>query len=56
MKTWLKMQYFNKDPELRTGVNERLKSQAAKFNDNGIIKLVQHYDKCLNFNRDYVEK
>jgi len=33
-----------------------LKSQAAKFYDDGINKLVHRYDKCLNLNGDYVEK
>jgi len=55
MKTWLAMQRFD-DAELQAGVNEWLKSQAAKFYDDGINKLVHCYDKCLNLNGDYVEK
>ena len=56
MKTWLTTQCFDDDAELQAGVNEWLKSQAAKFYDDGINKLVHRYDKCLNLNGDYVEK
>ena len=56
MKTWLATQRFDDDAELQTGVNERLKPQAATFYDDGINKLVDRYDKCLNLNGDYVEK
>ena len=56
MKTWLTKQCFNDDAELQAGVNEWLKSQVAKFYDDGINKLVHCYDKCLNLNGDYVEK
>jgi len=31
-------------------------SQAASFYDEGIQKLVQRYDKCLNNGGNYVEK
>ena len=55
VKTWLATQPFD-DAELQAGVNEWLKSQAAKFYDDGINKLVHHYDKCLSLNGDYVEK
>ena len=55
MKIWLATQRFNDDAELQAGVNEWLKSQAAKFCDDRINKLVQRYDKCLNLNGDYVE-
>ena len=56
MKTWFATQRFDDDAELQAGVNVRLKSQAAKFYDDGINKLVHRYDKCLNLNGDYVEK
>ena len=39
MNTWLATQRFD-DAELHAGVNEWLKSQAAKFYDDGINKLV----------------
>ena len=55
-KTWLAKQRFDDDAELHAGVNEWLKSQAAKFYDDGINKLVHRYDRCLNLNGDYVEK
>jgi len=53
---WLATQRFDDDAELQAGVNEWLKSQAAKFYDDEINRLVQRYDKCLNLNGDYVEK
>ena len=56
MKTWLSTQFFDDAAELQAGVNEWLKSQAVTFYDDGINKLVHRYDKCLNFNGDYVEK
>jgi len=56
MKTWLAKQRFDDDAELQAGVNEWLKSQAAKFYGDGINKRVHRYDKCLNLNGDYVEK
>jgi len=56
MKTWLTKQRFDDNAELQAGMNEWLKSQAAKFYDDGINKLVQRYDKCLNLNGDCVEK
>ena len=56
MKTWLATQRFDDDAELQAGMNEWLKSQAATFYDDGINKLVDRYDKCLNLNGDYVEK
>uniref|UniRef100_A0A670YH07 Mos1 transposase HTH domain-containing protein n=1 Tax=Pseudonaja textilis TaxID=8673 RepID=A0A670YH07_PSETE len=47
---------FDDDMELRTGMTDWLKSQAAEFYDNGITKLVHCYDKCLNLFDEYVEK
>jgi len=56
MKTWLATQRFDDDAEIQAGLNEWLKSQVAKFYDDGINKLVHCYDKCLNLSGDYVEK
>lgn len=56
MKSWLATQRFDDDAELREGVTNWLRSQAAEFYDNGISKLVYRYDKCLNLYGDYVEK
>jgi len=39
MKTWLATRRFDDDAEMQAGVNEWLKSQAAKFYDDGINKL-----------------
>ncbi|GBN28237.1 hypothetical protein AVEN_24086-1, partial [Araneus ventricosus] len=43
MKTKLATQRFESDAELRAGVNEWLKHQAAEFYRDGIDKLVQRY-------------
>uniref|UniRef100_A0A8C5RFZ3 Transposase n=1 Tax=Laticauda laticaudata TaxID=8630 RepID=A0A8C5RFZ3_LATLA len=56
MKTWLGTQHFDDDAELRAGLTDWLKSQTAEFYDNGITKLVNRYDKCLNLFSKYVEK
>ena len=56
MKTWLATQCFDDDAVLQAGVNEGFKSQAEKFYDDGINKLLHCYDKFLNLNGDYVEK
>jgi len=56
MKTWLATQRLEDDAEMQSGVIEWLMSQAAKFCDDGIGKLVQRYDKCLKLNGDCVEK
>ena len=42
--------------ELQTSVENRLKAQAAGFYDKGNGKLVPHYEKCLCWSIDYVEK
>ncbi|KAJ4435558.1 hypothetical protein ANN_18174 [Periplaneta americana] len=47
MKTWLDSKRFDDDEELKTSVVGWLQSQAAKFYDCGISKLVKRY-KCLN--------
>ena len=38
------------------GAAGRLWSQAASSYEDGIQKLVPHYDKCLNNGGNYVEK
>jgi len=42
--------------EVKEAVSTCFASQAASFYDEGIQKLVQHYDKCLNNGGNYVEK
>ena len=58
MKVWLGTQRLRvkKDEELIDGVKDWLSSQLATFHDAGIVKLVSHYDKCLNSEGDYDEK
>ena len=42
--------------EVKEDVTTCFPSQAASFYDEGIQKLVQHYDKFLNNGANYVEK
>ena len=42
--------------EVKEAVTTCFASQAASFYDEGIQKLVQRYDKCLNNGGNYVEK
>jgi len=44
------------DNELKDGVQKWLTSQAAASYEEGIQKLVPHYNKCLNNGGEYVEK
>lgn len=42
IKIWFKKQHFDNDEELQAGMVKLLKSQAAKFYNVGIIKMVSH--------------
>jgi hypothetical protein len=42
--------------EVKETVTGWLNGLAADFHDEGIMKLVQHLDKYLNRNGDYIEK
>ena len=42
--------------EVKEAITTCFASQAASFYDEGIQKLVQHYDKCLNNGGNYVKK
>jgi len=56
LKQWLGGQRFDEDEELKTAVDNWFNSQAANFYAEGLKKLVQRYEKCLEVNGDYVEK
>jgi histone-lysine N-methyltransferase SETMAR len=56
LKKFLAGQRFNNDEDVKRAVQKWLSSQAAMFYDNGIQKLVFHYDKCLSNGENYVEK
>jgi len=43
-------------PEVKETVSTCFALRAASFCDEGIQKLVQHYDKCLNNDGNYVKK
>jgi hypothetical protein len=42
--------------KVKETVTDWLNGLAADFYDKGIVKLVQHLDKCLNRNGGHVEK
>jgi len=47
---------FDDDNDLKDAVQKWLTLQTATFYEEGIQKLVPHYDKCLNNGGEYVEK
>jgi len=56
LKSFLAGRQFHDDDEVKETVTTCLTSQAASFYDEGIQKLVQRYDKCLNNGGNYFEK
>jgi hypothetical protein len=56
LKSFLAGQRFHNDSEVKEAVTTCFALQAASFCDEGIQKLVQRYDKCLNNGGNYVEK
>ena len=55
LKSFLAGRRFH-DDEVKEAVTMCFASQAASFYDEGIQKLVQRYDKCLNNGGHYVKK
>ena len=57
VQSWIGAKRFDDDDDdLKDEVRKWLTSQAATFYEEGIQKLVPHYDKCLNNGSEYVEK
>ena len=56
MKVWLATQRFHTNEELMDGIKTWLHNLVAPFYDEGLQKLVQRYDKCLNVDGNYMEK
>lgn len=56
MKTWFVTQRFHSNAKLQVGINQWLRSQTVDFFKVRIEKRVSYYDKCINLNKDYVEK
>jgi len=48
LKKFLGGKQFDDNSDLKDAVQKWLTSQAAAFYEEGIRKLVPHYDKCLN--------
>jgi histone-lysine N-methyltransferase SETMAR len=56
LKPFLAGRQFHNKNEVKEAVTTCFASQAASFYDEGIQKIVQRYDKCLNNGGNYVEK
>jgi len=56
LKSFLAGWRFHDDNEAKEAVTMCFALPAASFYDEGIQKLVQRYDKCLNNGGNYVEK
>jgi histone-lysine N-methyltransferase SETMAR len=56
LKSFLAGRRFHDDNEVKEAVTTCFASQAVSFYHEGIQKLVQRYDKCLNNGGNYVER
>ena len=56
LKSFLAGWRFHDNNKVKEAVTRCFASQAASFYDEGIHKLAQRYDKCLNNGGKYVEK
>jgi len=56
LKSFLAGRWFHDNNEVKEAVTMCFTSQATSFYDEGIQKLVQRYDKCLNNGGNCVEK
>jgi hypothetical protein len=56
LKSFLADWRFGNDDEVKEAVTMCFASQTAPFYDEGMQKLVQHYDKCVNNGGNYVRK
>ncbi|GBN32476.1 hypothetical protein AVEN_22403-1 [Araneus ventricosus] len=56
LKEHLGGRQFSSDDQVQTAVLSWLQGQGAIFNRQGIERLVQHSDKCLQRLGDYAEK
>lgn len=51
-----KLNCFDTDEDLQTGINHCLMSLAVDFYKETVSKIyVSRFDKCLNLNDDYIE-
>ena len=56
LKSFLAGWQFHNDNEVKETVTTCITSQVTSFYDDGIQKLVQRYDTCLNNGGNYVRK
>ncbi|GBM38368.1 Histone-lysine N-methyltransferase SETMAR [Araneus ventricosus] len=56
LKRDFRRRHFDSDEDAENGVQQSLSSLAASFFEEGVHKLVSHYDKCVNNGGNYVEK
>lgn len=56
MKVTTASQHVANNEEFMNGEKQWLKILVAPFFKKGIQKLILHYKKCIQLNRDYIEK
>lgn len=56
MKQYLRGKHFTNDGEVQHNVQHWLLQQSKEFYAEGIQKLVERWDKCINVAGDYIEK
>jgi len=56
LKSFLAGRRFHDDSEVKEAVTTCFASQVASFYNEGVQKLLQHYDKCRNNGGNCVEK
>ncbi|GBO38332.1 hypothetical protein AVEN_132764-1 [Araneus ventricosus] len=55
-KSSLSGRHFRSNEELRQAVKNYLRSLDTDFYQDGFLKLISWYDKCINVGSEYVEK
>ncbi|GBN05967.1 hypothetical protein AVEN_215379-1 [Araneus ventricosus] len=48
--------HFRSNEEVRRAVENFLRSLGTHFYEDGFLKLISRYDKCINVGGEYVEK
>ena len=56
LKQHLRGKHFRNDDEVKEAASEWLCSQPSEFYAEGIDKLIDRWDKCVQKEGDYVEK
>ncbi|GBM96179.1 hypothetical protein AVEN_249982-1 [Araneus ventricosus] len=56
LKSALSGRHFRNNEEVRSAVKNLLRSLGNDFYQDGFLKLIYRYDKCINVGGEYVEK